>query len=238
MNQRTQFRFEAFHVNPVAVRLCVPDRPTLLGEPITIHSDGLRARFPADQDLGVALGSKVLIEFTCKGWRSPVGTVGRLHFRHDDDSLRELGFSFVKRRDVDEELFPRLRALFNRRGATRALPDPKEPIDVYLDEACTGRSIRGTLIEISSTGLSMQVDAEAGFVDARECRVSFHLPGPEVVSLSLAVHIRERRLCSNCVQLGLEFDAVRTATILSQRDKILEYVVKRQPRSSHRLKAG
>jgi hypothetical protein len=240
MGQRNQFRFDSFQINPVGLRLSAPGRAPLLGEPMVILPEGVRARFSGHQDLGIALGEKVDLQFASRGWRASIEVVGQLHTRHEQDSIRELGFTFVNRKQVEEDLLPRLRSLLNRRGATRASPDPKQPIEIRLGEAVSGRTVAGLLVDLSSTGLLVQLPlgSEAGFVNAKDCRASFRLPGDEGPGLSLIACIRERRLCSSALRLGLEFDIARTSNFPSQRDKILEYVMSRQPRTTHRVRAG
>jgi hypothetical protein len=239
MSQRSNFRFEAFRVNPVHVRFTAGGH-RLSGEPLFIYPEGLRALFSDFQDFGTTLGTKLELEFTSREWSSPIVVLGQLQSRHDQSSLRELGFSFVKRKEVDENLLPRLRALFNRRKATRASVDPKQPVEVYLDKTTSGRTIQGRLLDLSGTGLLMQapLECETDIVDAKDCRVTFHLRGVAPIGISLIAHIRERRLVSNSIQLGLEFDPLRTATFTSQLEVILAYVMQRQPRTSYRLRSA
>jgi hypothetical protein len=239
MSQRSNFRFEAFQVNPVSVTIH-PSGRTLSGEPLFIYPEGLRALFSDSKSLGVTLGSKLELEFCSCEWSTPISVLCQLQSRHDQNSIRELGFCFIKRKEVDENLLPRLRALFNRRKATRVTPDPKHPVEVYLDGTTTGRAIQGRLLDLSGSGLLMHapLDCEANIVDAKDCRVSFHLPGVDPIGLSLFAHIRERRLVSSSIQLGLEFDPLRTATFPSQQERIMEYVMQRQPRTPYRLRTA
>lgn len=238
MSARNQFRFEALQINPIGVRLSSSERAPLLGEPLLIDPEGVRARFSSHQAFGIALGDQVELEFSSRDWRAPIEVLAQLRARHEQASIRDLEFTFVDRKQVEEELLPRLRALLNRRGATRAAADPKHPVEVLLEERGSGRSVPGRLVEVSSTGLLMEapLGGEAGFVDAKECLVSLCLPLQEAFGLSIVAHIRGRSLCSESIQLGLEFDGSLTPDFAAQRDKILEYVMLRQPRSAHRLR--
>ena len=115
------------------------------------------------------------------------------------------------------------------RSHQRVRPSDRQPIDVHIHLGSMEPLVRGTLIDLSTTGIAIEVSTEdeARVIDADPISVRFEFPG-ESRPLLLVGKIRNRRLLDNGVKYGIEFDAVASRRFPQQRGRIQRYICQRQ----------
>lgn len=174
---------------PGALRLC--------------DAGGLSARFPDNPAL--CLGSAVRLVLSAETLSPPVELEARIESRTESEGGREYGLCFLRRHEAETRLLPGLRALLERRGASRVQADPEQPLLVTLEAPGLPR-LAAQLASLSPRGLELRVPAEdeARWVAVERARALLALPG---AALALAVELRTRRLAGRHALLGLELAA-------------------------------
>jgi hypothetical protein len=163
----------------------------------------------------LALGSRVELEFSsphCLKVEVEAQTVSR----SDEPGSRSYGF----RCDISKRLFLHL---LNRRRAPRVRLAPSQALPVRLLDV-EGEILQGSLFDVSTVGLSIQVEAD---VERELCarsglRLALRLPGDEQ-GIELGAVIRRRKLFGTGVLYGLELDEATLGT-KHGNDRFLRYV--------------
>ena len=130
----------------------------------------------------------------------PLGAVGRVIRRFESDTSERYHFHLA------EACNAAVRTLFNRRGALRIWPDPKQPVSVQVKMPGAPKPVLGQLKDISMSGMAFCVpeDVEAGMFTKSTCQIAFKLPDSPV--LAFEGHIRHRALSSAGIIYGVEFE--------------------------------
>lgn len=163
----------------------------------------------------LALGSRVQLEFSSRHCLK-VEVEAQTVSRSDEPGSRGYGF----RCDISKRLFLHL---LNRRRAPRVRLAPSQALPVRLLDV-EGMLLQGSLFDVSSLGLSIQVegDVERELCARAGLRLALRLPGDEQ-EIELDAVIRRRKLFGTGVLYGLELDEAMHGTELGS-DRFLRYV--------------
>ncbi|NCG18743.1 MAG: hypothetical protein GWP91_07000 [Rhodobacterales bacterium] len=144
---------------------------------------------------------------------------------------------FVDPGAVDALLHRDLVRLFDRRQAFRAVPREGNIIDVTVEppEDANLEPLRTTIVDVSTTGLAFDVpvEFEAEMIVFDHLTVHFLLPGSTWPNVFVCL-IRNRSWKNpNFVRYGIEFEEARTIQFKTQKDHVIEYVLKRRVETSN-----
>ena len=229
VEHRAQYRIELDEASDLAVSIPNPQGPPHSGRLLDVSGFGAGVRFVLPDCPTVAVGEVVTLVFTSKRVKKPVTVQARVQNRREEEDGRRYGFRFLEGEQLDAELPPELRKLFNRRRALRLAPDPGAPVGVVLDGGAGSSRVEARLVDLSSLGAGVALDpvAESALANTSLVGISLALPdcpGP----VQLIGHIRHRRLRGAEIRYGIEFDPELSHNFARQQDQITGYVMQRQ----------
>ena len=199
------------------------------GRVIDMSVEGVGAVFPLSGCPALALESEVELSFTSDELKTPLVTSATVRSRADSENGRAYGFQFSDRDQFESRLLPRLQVLINRRSSFRVEACPESPVEVALETFDTGETHRGQLINISASGIRIQLPlkSDSMLAEKRFLRLSFSLPNCQR-PFALVGDIRYRDLTSTVADYGIAFDLERSENFERQTDSIADYAAKRQ----------
>ena len=227
--RRARYRIDAADTAATEVALARAGADPEPTELIDVTIDGAAVRFPHARAPSIAVGDRVVILLGAVDQALRVDAV--VIHRREDPEHRRYGLRFLDPDSLAERLGPALAKLFNRRGAPRVQPDPREPVEITLEGFLAAGGVERTqapLIDLSTGGLATEVGYafEAGFAGNIRVRATFELPGIDE-PFNLGAVIQNRRSVDHGVLYGLEFDPDRTLHFPRQRRAIADYVARR-----------
>jgi c-di-GMP-binding flagellar brake protein YcgR len=224
--QRKQYRSETEPPAPFELSLILPDGRDLSGLLKNISLDGAAILFPSDKCPIFKPKEKVRLKLTTiKNSKSIPITAIAVGFKQGKE-MTLCRFYFLRANNLAQKLEPSLFVYFNRRQAVRVRAPVDEPVEVDL--MWSGGYIEARMIDISITGIGLEVDPdEVEILDLPvEVTVSFQLPGFKTFLLSgTALHRME---VGKTLKYGIKFDWEQTEDIERQQDDLEAYVLERQ----------
>ncbi len=229
VDRRAQYRVDLGESTDLSVTIPNPQGVPFSGELLDVSGSGAGVRFVLPDCPILALGEVIKLVFTSKRLKDPVRVAARVQNRTEEEGARRYGFGFIDGRQLDAELPPVLRKLFNRRKALRVAPDPDRPVAVVLEGEGGGIRAEARLANLSTIGAGVAIDpeSESAFADTSRIAISLSLPDSRD-PIRLIAHIRHRRLVAAEILYGLEFDAELSQDFTRQQDQITKYVMERQ----------
>ncbi len=115
------------------------------------------------------------------------------------------------------------------RGNPRVRPGSEEKVEVNLYLGGQAPLVRGSLYDLSSTGLAVWLPAEEDvrWNEASEVSVRFTIPGEKKPTLLVGA-IRNRTLLNDGIKYGIAFDEAATKRFSEQWEDIKRYIRRRQ----------
>ncbi|MHC4415811.1 MAG: PilZ domain-containing protein [Planctomycetota bacterium] len=231
IGRRAQYRVELDEAAGLRVTIPNPKGRPFVGRLLDVSADGAGARFQAPEFPELAVGQEVNLIMTSDRLKSSLKVAARVQHRAEEEGFRRYGFRFLRREQLEAQLSPALRQLFNRRKAVRVSPDTRSSVPTALEAAPGGPSAKARLEDLSAlgAGVSLEAEAEAVFATTTRVGISLSLPGCRD-PVDLVGHIRYRRLVGARIHYGIEFDAALSRHFEQQQEAITEYVMQRQRR--------
>lgn len=220
-------RAESEDDTPFSFSLLLPGQKKLAGELADVNMSGAAISFPAAQCPDFATDERIRLSLMLlKSQKSLILDALVKGSKSSQDRIL-YQFTFIDTTHLFRDLDPALTSLFNRRGAFRVGPDPLTPIGVTLD--CDGHSTKGSILDISLTGISLGVEKTVSrrFEYADQISMTFRLPGQKDVFRMVGRNVHLVSLQKG-VRLGIEFDRKETENIRQQEQAISRYVMQRQ----------
>lgn len=200
---------------------------------INLDLEGAVFALDPPQQGTVAAGDKVRLRIRMKRASRALetqATVAQCDSRQDRQLCRAV-FADPERfkRQLDHSFFER----FNRRMTFRVSPDPEEVIAVsasWKNGAC-----RGELLNISTSGMALRVDAEAVAClgGQRKIELDFNLPGADP-ALCLPGTIAYIKALPKGHRIGIKFNYARKLGFHPQEAAIARYVMAQQQKALQR----
>lgn len=204
-DRRKKYRVEPESPGVLEVSLILSSRKSLPGELINMSLDGSAVFFPAKQCPDLTPNERVKLKFGMTQTKKSV-TIDAIVKDSCTAGERKLcRFQFAEPASFVQELDPSLWKYFNRRKGFRMEPDELEPIEVMLE--WHGGFAHGRIIDISTTGMGLEVDPELARALRRAdlLTLSFQLPG-SVIPLKLAGNTAHRKPKGENTHCGIRFD--------------------------------
>lgn len=236
LERRAQFRVELGEDAGLQVTIPNPDGSPFSGQLVNVSADGAGAFFLTPDCPTLAVGQEVELVLASEDLTTPVTVVAMVRYRVEEEDVRSYGFQFIEIDQVEAQLSPGLRRIFNRRQALRVPPDPKYPVRVLLEGDAGGPRVEVRLADLSVTGagLRLEPEAESTFAKTSTVRISLCLPdcGEPV---NMTGNIRHRSLIDAEIHYGIEFDPELSEDFARQQKAIINYVTQRQREMLQRL---
>lgn len=199
---------------------------------LDVSNRSVSALFPGRAGIELQLGQSVTLRFSSPALPRPVRRDAVVVSRVELESRRRYGFEFDEEGPLEEGVSAGAHRVFNRRGAYRVKPDPKEPVEVYihvLEPEAPRHVATALLTSISTTGMDVvaRPDAAACLAPISIVRLTLRLP-TSTDMLEVGARIRHRTEEWNGVCYGLKLDSRHSADFHRQQKEILKYVSHRQ----------
>lgn len=187
------------------------------------ETDGQQAvvEFQASEAPALPIAGKTVVSIVGGG---PAKIVAARVIARSDDRVR----CYYRFESIEEDAFVQA-TVVNLRQAVRVQPANRETIEVILRGEGRGRPTRVTLIDISRSGLGVQLQTkgEDSLHRERKVRLAFRLPGDDE-AFRLVGHIRQRSLFGSAIRYGIEFVQDQVTNFEREEERINRYVMKRQ----------
>jgi len=228
-DRRKKYRVERESLGALAVGLVLSSRKSLPGELINMSLDGSAVFFPGNKCPDLTPNERVKLKFVMTQRKKSI-TIDAIVKDSCTAAERKLcRFQFAEPASFVQELDPSLWKYFNRRQGFRIEPDGVEPIEVMLE--WHGGFAQGRIIDISTTGMGLEVDPELARAlgQADRLTVSFQLPGSEM-PLKLVGNTMYRKPKGQNSHCGIRFDWSwsKTDNFELQESVIGAYLMRRQ----------
>jgi hypothetical protein len=205
----------------------LPGRELLEGDVFDINLNGGVLVFPRASCPRFADKNDAMLQLRIAGTGKTLPIPARHVDTYDLGDRRQCWFEFKDPTGLFERLGPDLRPHFNRRHAFRVEPPPEMRVAVAL--AWEGGGATGALLNISATGMAVELGAHAAArLGARKSlALKCSLPGADA-PLCLEGDVRSSRPTALGISYGIAFAPARTAEFKEQEATITRYVVRRQ----------
>ncbi len=208
--------------------LDTPYAPWQSAEIVDLTGQGCEFRLGADEEVHLPIGSSLMVHLEFEGTRSLQRTAV-VRERSESDKQRRYILRFHQTADELEELVGLVERQKEARRAVRVTADMRRPILVRLEPVYGGGRARGTVVNISTSGVAVRAHRSAEELLARESSLVVYLnvPGEETPAVFEA-SVVGRQLEDGAVIYRLQFTReVRTSTS-SSAETLLNYIVARQ----------
>jgi hypothetical protein len=222
------FRALARDLDRISATLASGEESAVAALVLDVGLEGAHVLVPHEDAPTCVIGDSVALEFTVKGFDEVLDTRAVVGHVHDEEEGRRYGLAFEDVEAFRTRLDPPLMRIFNRRRMMRVRPRPDEP--VAIDVAWGDRTMGGTLVNISETGLAVRFPHEAHGLDegVEEARLTISLPGsadPVAVPSSLRYAHEDD---AGEVRWGFEFDWSESEPVDPRLEAIRTYVLARR----------
>ena len=193
------------------------------GQVVDVSARGAGIRFPHNLHPRLAIAQPVVLDLTCKRFKTPITLTAVTAFRRDKEDGHHFGFEFTKNEELRQQMTSEVQALFNRRQHFRVTPDPADPVQAAFRRPGDKKSKRFILADISQGGLGFIIGPhlESTMIEAQELQVALRLPGSQK-TLVFGSQIKYRQLSQGKVRWGSQFEKVESASFEAALDKIID----------------
>ncbi len=201
-------------------------QPAVEGQLLSLSASQLSLRFESARAPLLAVGREVGLELSARDADIQLAATAVVEQRIEQPGERVYRLALCSTAELTEFLGPFLNPVDTRRRQVRVEPANLDPIAVDLRPRLSLMSITGQVLNLSSKGLLVQLDAELEqeFVDVERLQVCFELPGADRRVHAWA-RIRHRSYLGRCVHYGLELEAADLGGL--QLAALMEYIQSR-----------
>lgn len=152
-----------------------------------------------------------------------------VHQRVEGEGSRRFDFRFLDPVGFKSSLPDELRRVIEHRHAYRMPPEPSSPVDVAIHAPSLSLRAQSWLVDISTSGIGIAVTAgvEAELREMTKLELSFRLP-PSHELITVVGRVRHRRLASDGIRYGIEFDEALTEDFPACLALVQEFIRSRQ----------
>jgi len=212
---------------PFSFSLSLPGRKQLAGTIGDVNSEEVSVSFPARQCPELVKNERIQLVCTITDTKKtlPIDVSVKESIKSRDMILFQ--FKFIDNTRLLRDLDSPLLSYFNRREAFRVNPDPVVPIDTDL--AWRNTTAKGTVIDISITGIALSVDASTArrLEKTNRVAITIQLPNTEK-PIDIVGNKANFIPMQKNVRYGFEFNRKETANIRKKERLILKYIMQRQ----------
>ena len=227
--RRAQYRVELGEDAGLQVTIPNPDGSPFSGRLVNVSAAGAGEFFLTPDCPTLAVGQEIELVFASEHLTAPVTVAARVRHRVEEEDVRHYGFQFIEIDQVDAQLSPGLREIFNRQRALRVPPDPKSPVRVVLERDPGEPRVEVRLANLSATGAGLRLEPETESTLAKTSTVRISLCLPDCGEpVNMTGNIRHRRLFGAEIHYGIEFDPDLSENFARQQRAIINYVMQRQ----------
>lgn len=225
--QRQVNRTEVDETTQLSITLHVEGSEDCQGELGNLSMEGAAARFPVEDCPQLSAGDSVELSFTSPDVDQAIRTAAVVKHLRTVDTWTKVGFNYVDKKHLRDQLDRKLLSVFNRRKMLRVRPDPNWPIEVTVQARET--VLVGKIVNISETGMALALsdDRTYDFDTIDRMMLTFELPtSPEPVQLRASV--RYLHDDGDEKRWGLEFDEENSVDFELHVEVIRKYVEMRR----------
>lgn len=209
-----------------SISLLLPGQRKLTGKLVDANTSGATISFPAGECPDLEKGERIRLSLMPAKSQKAVALDALVKGSTASRNRILYEFGFIDLSHLLKDMDPVLLDLFNRRGRQRVGPGPLNPIDVVLD--WNGLSTRGSMFDISLTGIAVRVQATVArkLENVNQISITFVLPEQKDRCRLVGRSVRLKPLQQG-VLIGIEFDRKKTERVRQQEQWISNYVMRR-----------
>ena len=231
-DRRRQYRITSKDDRSLSASLHLPSGETILAEFLDISANGLALRVPLERDPALAVGDVVEVTIVRRG-QKPVRTPCRVaNTRQDGERHVRYGMVYVNFGNLYAQLDAQYSKFFNRRRSPRGAASLRGKVPVRL--VWSSHLIETNLHDLSRDGMGVRLTRQEAVMlkPGLRLRVSFRLPEePHEFSFRADV-VHTTPVKDKCV-VGFLFDPEDGGSIPGQRERLAEYVARRDAAADH-----
>lgn len=221
--RRRQYRIPQSKKNPLTVALKV-GQEVIPGELLDLSAHGVGLNVNREKGKALNLGDAIEVGITRLSHGKVITPAKVVYMASGSEKMQRIGVEFINIGNLYSQLDGLFARVFNRRASNRVRPSLDRKLYVHLSWG--GTSHKGTVVNISETGLGLTMPAaDAGsLVGVKDVSISMRLPG-ESTDLQGRAIVRSVSVVGDRVIVGLMFDF--DSPLEQHKPAIVNYIERR-----------